>query len=131
MIEDNPLLTKLYGAAFEDAGFEFMSAHEGETGLALAKDRQPDAIILDLLMPGADGFTILQKIKKDQAMKRIKVIIATAARKEHDMARAKELGAVDFFIKPEITLADLVRRVISHIDGGDQDGDAHHNSGLT
>lgn len=116
VIEDNPLLTRLYRVAFEDAGFEFRSAHDGETGLALAKETPPDLIILDLLMPGMDGFTILRKLKEDPAVRHVKVVVATAAQNEQDASRAKELGAVDFFIKPEIKLGDLVHRVITYID---------------
>lgn len=110
-------MISMYEAAFEKAGFEIIFTHDGKTGLALAKNKKPDSIILDLLMPGMDGFAVLEKLKKDRVTKDIKVIVLTIVTKKEDLERAKKLGALDCLIKSELTLAEIVRRVIRHLSG--------------
>ena len=117
LIEDNPLLTSMYEAAFEKADFEVIFAHDGEAGLALVKDKHPDCVLLDLLMPGIDGLTVLERLKKDDVTKDIKVIVLTVVTKKEDLEMAKKLGAIDCLVKPELTLAEIVERVISHLGG--------------
>lgn len=113
LVEDNPLLTEMYRAAFEKADFTVIFAHDGETGLALAKEKNPEGIVLDLLMPGIDGFTVLEQLKDSQKTKDIKIIVLTSVTKTEDLERAKKLGALDCLIKSEFTLAEIVARVRS------------------
>ena len=113
MIDDNALLTGLYQAAFERAGFSVVFAHDGETGLALAREKKPDGIILDLLMPGMDGFLVLSELKKDSATKDIKTIVLTTLIKKEDLQRAKSLCALECLVKSELRLTDIIDRVSS------------------
>ena len=115
LIEDNPLLTGLYEAAFEKAGFDVIVAHDATEGLAFAKDKKPDGILLDLLMPGIDGFDVLEKLRADESMKKIRTIVLTSVTKKEELDRAKNLGALDCLVKSELTLATIVERVKSHI----------------
>ena len=110
LIEDNPLLTGMYKTAFENAGFEVIFAHDGESGLTMAKSENPEGIMLDLLMPGMSGFQVLEELKKNDNTKDIKVVVLTADEKKEDLDKAKELGAIDCLIKPELTLAEIVSR---------------------
>ncbi len=110
LIDDNPLLTGVYKSAFERAGFEIILAHNGKTGLALAKEKQPHGIVLDILMPGIDGFTVLQELRADATTKDIKTIVLTSVAKEEDLEKARRLGALDCLVKSELTLADIVSR---------------------
>lgn len=116
LVEDNPLLTSMYETAFENAGFEVIFAHDGETGLALAREKQPDGILLDLRMPGMSGFTVLEKLKEDKNTSGITVVVLTIVTKEDELEKAMKLGAVDCLVKPELTLAEIVKRVIVHLD---------------
>ncbi len=111
LIEDNPLLTGMYKTAFEQAGFEVILAHDGEAGLAAVKEHKPDGIILDLLMPGMDGFTVLGKLKEDVNTKNIKTIVLTSITEKAELERAKKLGAIDCLIKSELTLANIVEKI--------------------
>ena len=117
LIEDNPLLTGMYQAAFEEAGFGVIFAHDGETGLALAKTKKPEGIVLDLLMPGMSGLDVLEKLKEDDRTKDIGVVVLTIDTKKDDLDKAKKLGALDCLIKSELTLADIVARTVSFFDG--------------
>lgn len=113
LIEDNPLLVGMYRAAFEKAGFEVAFAHDGETGLTLAADKKPDVILLDLLMPGMNGFEVLKALKANPATKKIKVIILTVVTDEESKHKADELGADGYLIKSELTLAQIVEKILS------------------
>lgn len=111
LIDDNALLTGLYKAALEKEGYLVVFAHDGASGIALAREKKPDGIILDLLMPGMDGFEVLKELKKDDATKDIKTIVLTTLVKPEELERAKQLGAVECIVKSEARLADIVARV--------------------
>ncbi len=114
LIEDNPLLTGIYKTAFEKKSVEVLLAHDGESGIALAQNERPDVIVLDLLMPGIDGFEVLQRLKKDAQTKDIKVVVLTILTEEEAKAKAKKLGAVDYLIKSQLKLQEIVERVLAH-----------------
>lgn len=110
LIEDNPLLTGMYRAAFEEAGFDVIFAHDGEAGLLLAQTKKPEGIVLDLLMPGISGLDVLKKLKADGTTKDIGVVVLTIDTKKADLDKARKLGALDCLIKSDLTLADIVTR---------------------
>ena len=118
LIDDNPLLTGVYKAAFERAGFDIILAHNGKVGLALAKEKIPDGIVLDILMPGIDGFTVLQELRADTTTKDIKTIVLTSIAKPEDLEKAKRLGALECLVKSELTLADIVARTSAYVSPG-------------
>jgi DNA-binding response OmpR family regulator len=113
LIEDNPLLTGMYRSAFEEAGFDVVVAHDGESGLQLAHAKIPEGIVLDLLMPGMPGLDVLKKLKGDKDTQGIGVVILTTDTKKDDLDEAKKLGALDCLIKSDLTLADIVARTSS------------------
>ncbi len=115
LIDDNALLTGLYQAAFEKAGFSVVFAHDGQSGLELVHEKKPDGIVLDLLMPGIDGLEVLKEIKGDDATKSIKVIVLTSVLKKEDRDRARQLGASDYLVKSEVRLAEIIERVKAHL----------------
>src|SRR3989337_228631 len=106
LIEDNPLLSGLYQSAFEKAGLEVEIAHDGESGLALARQGKPSAILLDLLMPGMSGYEVLEALKKDATTKNIRVIILTIINEKEAQEKARKLGAVDYLIKTDLELPE-------------------------
>ncbi len=114
LIEDNPLLTGMYQAAFEKAGFSIIVAHDGATGLALAKEKKPTGVILDLYMPGTNGFEVLTTLSGDESLKTMKAIVLTSSTTPGDKERATRLGAADFLVKSELTLASIVSRAAEH-----------------
>ena len=114
LIEDNPLLTGMYETAFEKEGFEVILAHDGKSGLLLAKDKKPDGILLDLLMPGMDGYGVLKELKKEVSTKNIKVIVLTVVADKAALERAEKAGAAECLIKSELKLSEIVDRAISY-----------------
>jgi len=115
LIEDNPLLSGLYQSAFERAGLGVEVSHDGESGLALARQKRPHAILLDLLMPGMSGYDVLGALKKDAATKNIRVIILTVLDEKKAQEKARKLGAADYLIKTDLELPEIVKRVVSQL----------------
>jgi len=114
LIEDNPLLVGMYKTALEKKGLEVLFAHDGETGIQIAKKQKPEIVLLDLLMPGIDGFEVLKRLKKDKTTRKIKVIVLTVAKDKQSQEKAKKLGAVDYLIKSELKLQEIVKRVVAY-----------------
>jgi len=115
LIEDNPLLSGLYQNAFEKAGFEVEIAHDGKIGLTLANQKNPDAIILDLLMPGMSGYDVLESLRKDPATKEIKVIVLTVINEKEAWEKTKNLNVSDYLIKTDLRIPEIVERVVSQL----------------
>jgi signal transduction histidine kinase/CheY-like chemotaxis protein len=97
VIEDEPSSARLLHTYLADGGYRVRLAHDGETGLELARERRPSAVVLDVLLPGMDGWEVLRRIKSDDALRDIPVIIVTVV-DERGIGLA--LGAVDYLVKP-------------------------------
>jgi len=114
LIEDNPLLVGMYKTALEKKGLEVLFAHDGKTGIQIAKKQKPEIVLLDLLMPGIDGFEVLKRLKKGKTTRKIKVIILTVVKDKQSQEKAKKLGALDYLIKSDLKLQEIVKRVLTH-----------------
>lgn len=110
VVEDDNFLSDAYRVKFENSGYEVSHAADGESAFKMIKQNPPDVIILDLLLPKMDGFEVLQKIKATDELSKIPVLIATNYPEKENLARAKEFGADDLFIKSEIAISDLIDR---------------------
>ena len=100
LVDDEPAILKVVGRRLELAGYEVVTASDGEEGLSKAQASRPDAIILDLMMPRMDGFQVCERLKKDPAYQHIPIIILTARGKAGDERRLRELGADAYLSKP-------------------------------
>jgi DNA-binding response OmpR family regulator len=109
IIEDEKTLARALELKLTRAGFLVNVAFNGEDGIALLQKTSFNLILLDLIMPKADGFAVLQalKVKGDTTP----VMVLTNLSQENDVDRAKKLGAKDFFIKSNTPLATIVERV--------------------
>jgi signal transduction histidine kinase len=113
VVDDQPANVRLVGTVLTDAGFDVMPATSGEQALARLKHAQPDLILLDMRMPGMDGFEVLQNLRRDAALADIPVIFLTAAAERELVVEALEAGAVDYLTKPFVA-EELVARVRAH-----------------
>jgi DNA-binding response OmpR family regulator len=114
LVEDNPLLSEMYKAAFVRVGFDVAIAGDGAAGLAKIIDWKPDGVLLDLVMPGIDGLGVLQTLK-DQESARPKVIVFTVLDDKEKLERALALGALECLNKADLTVEEVVERVRKHI----------------
>lgn len=112
-VEDEAALQKAVGGALSDAGYEVISATNGDDGARLAASALPDLILLDLMLPQKDGFAVLADLKGNPATARIPVIIMSNLEGTGDVERALALGATTFLVKMNYKLDEVVEKVKS------------------
>ena len=110
-IEDERTLQKMLGEALVAAGFSVASANDGETGLALVLQEMPDLVLLDLILPKMDGFSVLQTLKGDEKTKDIPVMVLTNLETAEDVEKVITLGATTYLVKANYDLPDIVTKV--------------------
>ena len=110
-VEDEMALQKTFKDVLNEEGYEMLSAFDGEVGLRMSKEKKPDLILLDLILPKIDGFEFLEKLKADPETKDIPVIILTNLERTEDIERALELGATTYLVKANYTLKEVVEKV--------------------
>lgn len=98
--DDEELLVELLEFQLQQAGFETLTATDGEAALDIAWKERPDLIILDCMMPVFDGFEVLRHLKSTPALQNIPVVMLTARRTDKDIATGLEQGAADYVVKP-------------------------------
>ncbi len=109
VVEDDPSLAQILGSRLKRTGFEVFRAANGEEALQEIKANQPDLVLLDIILPGKfDGFNIMEQMRMDPAFQNYPVVIISNLGQEGDIARAKELGAMDYFVKAKTSIDDLV-----------------------
>jgi DNA-binding NtrC family response regulator len=114
IIDDTPANIDLLTAALEPRGFEILAAPGGEPGLKIAAKAQPDLILLDVMMPGRDGFAICRELKADDATRDIPVLFITAKQETASIVNGFRVGAVDYILKP-FQADEVVGRVETHL----------------
>lgn len=114
MVDDNPINLMELSELLNDAGFEVLCAETGEIALEQAAAKQPDLILLDVLMPGLDGFSVCEKLKESPSTQDIPVLFMTALTDTSDKVKGFHLGAVDYITKP-FQYEEVIARVHTHL----------------
>jgi DNA-binding response OmpR family regulator len=107
LIDDDPTVLELLSGHLETAGYQVLAASEGPRGLTMAAEFRPDLIILDLMMPGMDGWQVCERLRSVSA---VPIILLTAKNDELDKLRGFRLGIDDYVTKP-FSFAELTARV--------------------
>ncbi|MCJ7786940.1 response regulator [Patescibacteria group bacterium] len=110
-IEDESSLQKTFSDFLSPEGYEIISALDGETGLRLAKEKNLDLILLDLILPKVHGFEVLKELKTDPKTKEIPIIVLTNLEGMGDVEKAIELGATTYLVKDQYTLEEVVEKI--------------------
>ncbi len=110
LIEDDAFLARIYAQKFEEAGYGVHVAGTGEEGLTLALRDKPSILVLDILLPGMDGFEVLEKLKQDAATQQIPVVVLSNLGQKEDVDKATNLGAAGYLIKAHALPQDLLRK---------------------
>lgn len=100
IVEDEPDIAELVSFNLQRAGFSTLTAHDGIAGLERAWSEEPDLIILDLMLPGKDGFAVFKELRKDSRTSKTPVIMLTARAQTEDRIKGLEAGADDYLTKP-------------------------------
>lgn len=114
IIEDDKFLIKAYKIKFMRAGFDVITATDGEMGMEIAKKEIPKMIILDIMLPKIDGFEFLKRMKKEEKIKDVPVIALSNLGQQEDKDKAISLGAKEYLVKADFSLEEIIEKVIEY-----------------
>jgi DNA-binding response OmpR family regulator len=123
VIDDEAPIRLLCRVNLEAEGMDVLEAADGPTGLERARTEAPDVILLDVMMPGLDGWRVAEHLLEDSSTSSIPIVFLTARAEFRDRARGLDIGGVDYITKPfnPLELAPLVRDLLARIDRGERD----------
>lgn len=110
-VEDDNFLRDLLSRKLGHENCDFIAAVDGETALKILETETPSIILLDLILPGIDGYEVLEKIKSNPKTKNIPVVILSNLGQESDIEKAKKLGADDFLIKANFSIDEVIGKI--------------------
>ncbi len=122
LIEDEKFLRTALEKKLKDAGFEVITAIDGNEALNKIVSERPDMILLDIILPKKSGFSILEEINKDPEFKNITVLIISNLGQEEDMRKGLSLGAIEYFVKAKISLDELVNKIKEYAQKKSKEG---------
>jgi two-component system, OmpR family, alkaline phosphatase synthesis response regulator PhoP len=111
LADDEQFIVIAYKDGLERAGYAVDVAHDGNEVLSHLQTSQPNLILLDLIMPNLNGFEVLKSLKNDPNFATIPVMVLSNLSQPDDEAEARNLGAIDFIVKSDISLKDLLARI--------------------
>ena len=114
IVDDSPTETYKFKEILEKHGFEIITAENGADGVSVARQELPDVVLMDVVMPGLNGFQATRQISKAEETKHIPVIIVTTKDQETDKVWGRRQGASDYLTKPvdEAVLLETIKRVM-------------------
>ena len=113
IVEDDKFLRELMTRKLKNEGFDLQEAIDGEEGLKKLETYKPDIILLDLILPGLDGFETLERIKDNPQVSNIPVLILSNLGQRDEIEKGLKLGAVDFMVKAHFTPEEIVGKIKS------------------
>jgi DNA-binding response OmpR family regulator len=123
VIDDEAPIRLLCRVNLEAEGMPVLEAGDGPSGLEKARSDSPDVILLDVMMPGLDGWGVAEALLEDARTAEIPIIFLTARAEFRDRARGLDIGGVDYITKPfnPVELAPLVRALLNRLERGERD----------
>ena len=123
VIDDEAPIRLLCRVNLEAEGMDVLEASDGPSGLEQARESTPDVVLLDVMMPGLDGWRVAEQLLQDDRTSEIPIIFLTARAEFRDRARGLDIGGVDYVTKPfnPLELAPLVRDLLDRIERGERD----------
>lgn len=115
VVDDQQANVRMVGALLARSGYQVLPALSGAEGLELARNNKPDVVLLDMKMPGMDGFEVLRQMRADDTTRDLPVIFLTADNDRENLIRAFAAGAIDYITKPFVA-EELLARVLTHVD---------------
>ena len=123
VVDDEAPIRLLCRVNLEAEEMTVLEAADGISGLEMARTERPDVILLDVMMPGLDGWRVAEQLLDDPDTRGIPIVFLTARAELRDRARGLDLGGLDYVTKPfnPVELAALIRDVIARVEGGERD----------
>lgn len=116
LIEDENLLSEMYINKLKKARFKVFSAFNAEQGFKLALEEKPDLIILDVILPKKTGIEFLEELRADKETSSLLVVVLSNYDNPNARKKARQLGALDYLIKTDLTPSALIKKIKQYID---------------
>lgn len=116
LVEDDVFLSSLLKNRLTKEGFEVTHAVDGDQAVEILRTAKPDLILLDIILPKKSGFEVMEAIRQDPQLYRSPIIIISNLGQDADVARGKDLGAIEYFVKARTSIDDLVAQVRKHLE---------------
>jgi DNA-binding response OmpR family regulator len=111
LIEDEPNLVEMFSVALNGAGFNTETIKDGKNALGAIKKMKPDLVLLDLVLPGKDGYEILKEVKGDKTINSCLIYVFSNLTQSDEIEKALKLGAKDYLVKSDYTPSKLVAKI--------------------
>ena len=111
VVEDDKFLRKVISLKLDREGYEVSEAVDGEKGAEKIKKEKPDLVLLDLILPGIDGFEVLSKVKTDPVLSKIPIIILSNLGQKDDIEKGLKMGANDYLVKARFTPDEIITKI--------------------
>lgn len=123
VIDDEAPIRLLCRVNLEAEKMQVLEAADGESGVEIARTEKPDVVLLDVMLPGMDGWQVAERLVEDQATSQIPLVFLTARAELRDRARGLELGGVDYITKPfnPLDLAPVIEGLLERVRRGERD----------
>lgn len=113
--EDDKFLVRVYKLKLEQSGFEVTFLESGSNVVSVVKENKPDLLVLDLALPGIDGFEIIRTLRSDENYKSLPIIVLSLLKLEKDINEAKSLGASEYLTKSDVEVKDVIEVIKKHV----------------
>lgn len=115
VVEDDPMILDMYVHKFQQEGFVVVSHDRGDGVVELVEQEKPNITLLDVIMPGLDGFAVLEALRKNPATKDVKVLMLTNLGQDEDKEKGLKLGAMGYIVKSSRTPGEVVKEVRTYL----------------
>ncbi|MDP9211930.1 MAG: response regulator [bacterium] len=117
LIEDDSVLAEMYLQKFQREGYDIFHALDGDEGIALIRQHEPDLVLLDIMMPKKSGIQVLEELKQDEETKDVKVVLLSNVGDQDYIDRGMALGAADYLLKSNFTPSEVVGKAAALLAG--------------
>ncbi len=115
VVEDDQMISSMYKTKLETEGFKVIVGATGTEGLELAKSQKPDVILLDIILPQLDGFSVLKELRAASGTSKTPIIMLTNLGTDADKAKGEKLGATDYLVKANLTPAQISEKLKQYL----------------
>ncbi len=116
LVEDDVMISGMYKTRLEQEGYIVIMAANGGDGLDIAVQERPNLILLDVMMPQIDGFSLLQELRLKDSFKKTPIIMLTNLGTTEDKEKGKKLGATDYLVKANLTPSEIAQAVAKYVN---------------
>lgn len=111
LVEDDPFLVEIYTAKLKEAGFSVIVATDGKESLKKMKEKVPDLLLLDIVLPDLNGWEVLREIKKEDKLNNLKIVILSNLGEKEEVEKGLKLGVERYLVKARYTPSEVVEEV--------------------